>query len=175
MIKSGTSRPVLGKTCHVPPPLPKPASVVDNTMIDNSQSILHVNLSQHIVSMSVTVGLISLLLLCIGVYCIRKKCMRCLKAAVTPQGQYSAHSAAANYCGSDPSNTMSLHAVNKLPMGLIAPSLSQYAAPSPYAAPIYITNSASEGQSVSDHSSDTTPPSAPSNAVTAHTNRQIKH
>ena len=156
-------------------------SVVDNTIIDNSQSILHVNLSQHIVLMSTTVGLISLLLLCIGVYCIRKRCLWCLQTAVTPEGRPLGHSAAANYCGSDPSNTMSLHAF-KRPLGLVAPSLSQYTAPSPYEAPIIITNKASEGQSESDHSSDTTPPSAPSSAryaaqdtVTAHTSRQNTH
>ena len=169
------------KTRHVPPPLPKPAGVVDNTAIDNSQSILHVNLSQHIVLMSTTVGLISLLLLCLGIYCVRKRCLRCLQTAITPQGRSSAHSAATNYGVSDPSNTMSMHAF-KRPLGLVAPSLSQYAAPSPYAAPIYITNSAPEGQSVSDHSSDTIPPSAPSSAryatqdtVTTNTSRRSKH
>ena len=145
------------KTRHVPPPLPKPAGVVDNTAIDNSQSILHVNLSQHIVLMSTTVGLISLLLLCLGIWCVKERCLRCLRSAVTPQeGRPTArYPAAACYNGSGPSNSMIMQTFD-CPMGPVSPYNTPYTAP---CTSLYITNTAEDSQSV-EHSSDYSP-SAP--------------
>ena len=61
----------------LPPHLPHPAEVVD-TFIDNSQSFLHISVSQHVTLMATTVGLVTFLLLCLGLYCIKPYVTRCL-------------------------------------------------------------------------------------------------
>ena len=72
-----------------PPPPPLQAEVVDTT-IDQSQSILHIDFSQHVALMATTLGLVSALLLCLALYCILPYIARCLCNLVGQEDNLSA-------------------------------------------------------------------------------------
>ena len=72
-----------------PPPPPLQAEVVDTT-IDQSQSILHIDFSQHVAMMDTTLGLVSALLLCLALYCILLYIARCLRNLVGQEDNLSA-------------------------------------------------------------------------------------
>ena len=88
-----------------PPPPPLQAEVI-NTTIDQSQSILHINFSQHVALMATTLGLVSALLLCLALYCIWPYIARCLRSLV---GQEDNLSAARNTAGAFPEGSYPLH------------------------------------------------------------------
>ena len=125
-----------------PPPAPRQAEVVDTT-IDQSQSFLHISVNQHVALMATTVGLVSVLLLCLALYCIKPYITRCLLSA--------AHNSAGAFAeGSYPLNTVSRA------RGLMGSDTQSM----PYSAPstsLYITNQLEETHSVGnsrEHSPD---------------------
>ena len=102
--------------------------------------------------MATTVGLVALLLLCLGLYYIKPYIARCLRHLVSPQED---HSAARNSAGAFAEGLYSLNTVSRArgPMGSDTQSM-------PYSAPatlLYITNQSEETHSVGnsrEHSPD---------------------
>ena len=133
------------------PPLPRPAEVVDTT-IDNSQSFLHISVSQHVALRATTVGLVAFLLLCLGLYCIKPYITRCLRHLVSPQED---HSAARNSAGAFAEGSYPLNTVSRARGPLGSDTQSR-----PYSTPstaLYITNQLEENHSGGsrDHSPGT--------------------
>ena len=117
-----------------PPPAPCHAELVDMT-IDQSQSFLHINVSQHVALMATTLGLVSALLLCMALYCIWPYIARCLHNLV---GQEDNLSAARNTARACPEGSYPLH---RHPGPSRPDGQSSYATP---AAPLCLTNQSEE-------------------------------
>ena len=121
-----------------PPPAPSHAELADTT-VDQSQSIFHVNISQHVALMATTLGLVSALLLCVVLYCMWPYFARCIRSLVGQEDSISAartHTARACPEGSYP---LHRHQGPSRPDGQ-----SSYATP---AAPLCLTNQSEENLS----------------------------
>ena len=120
-----------------PTPAPRHAELVDTT-IDQSQSFLHINVSQHVALMATTLGLVSALLLCMALYCIWPYIARCLCNLVREEDNLSA---ACNTAGAFPEGSYPLHQLRH-------PGPSRPDGQSrPYSTPttaLYITNQSEE-------------------------------
>ena len=75
---------------RVTPPLPSSShSELADTMVDQSQSIFHVNVSQHVAIVASTLGLVAALLLCIIMYCTWPYFVRCIRSMVSQEESMS--------------------------------------------------------------------------------------
>ena len=124
-----------------PPPAPRQAEVVDTT-IDQSQLFLHISVNQHVALMATTVGLVSVLLLCLALYCIKPYITRCLRNLVSQEEDLSA---ARNSAGAFPEGSYALNTVSRARGPLGSDTQSR-----PYSTPstaLYITNQSEENHS----------------------------
>ena len=92
---------------HVNPSLPAPShSELADTSVDQSMSIFHVNVSQHVAMLASTLGLVAALLLCIFMYCTWPYFVRCIRCMVSQEESMSearSYTARAYPAGSYPS------------------------------------------------------------------------
>ena len=89
---------------RVTPPLP--SSELADTSVDQSNSIFHINLSQHVAMVASTLGLVAALLLCIFMYCTWPyfvRCVRCMVSQEESRSEARSYTARAYPAGSYPS------------------------------------------------------------------------